>query len=145
MSVLIKGMEKPEHCGYCRFRYDGICHALQKTQYSMNECPLVVIDDAGLNDTISRQAAMDEMSKQQTYKMFVGEDTVYLDANDVGSVLASLPSAQSERKTGRWIDYTEDGYVECPFCHSATNCDENKDELHFCFSCGADMRGEQNG
>lgn len=56
MSVLIKGMEKPEHCGYCRFRYDGICHALQKTQYSMNECPLVVIDDAGLNDTISRQA-----------------------------------------------------------------------------------------
>ena len=44
MSVLIKGMEKPEHCGYCRFRYDGICHALQKTQYSMNECPLVVID-----------------------------------------------------------------------------------------------------
>lgn len=59
MSVLIKGMEKPEHCGYCRFRYDGICHALQKTQYSMNECPLVVIDDAGLNDTISRQAAMD--------------------------------------------------------------------------------------
>ena len=53
MSVLIKGMEKPEHCGYCRFRYDGICHALQKTQYNMNECPLVVIDDAGLNDTIS--------------------------------------------------------------------------------------------
>lgn len=53
MSVLIKGMEKPEHCGYCRFRYDGICHALQKTQYSMNECPLVVIDDVGLNDTIS--------------------------------------------------------------------------------------------
>ena len=52
MSVLIKGMEKPEHCGYCRFRYDGICHALQKTQYNMNECPLVVIDDAGLNDTI---------------------------------------------------------------------------------------------
>lgn len=46
MSVLVKGMEKPEHCGYCRFRYDGICHALQKTQYNMNECPLVVIDEA---------------------------------------------------------------------------------------------------
>ena len=41
MSVLIKNMEMPEHCGYCRFRYDGICHALQKTQYSMTECPLV--------------------------------------------------------------------------------------------------------
>lgn len=53
MSVLIKGMEKPEHCGYCRFRYDGICHALQKTQYCMDECPLVGIDDVVLNDTIS--------------------------------------------------------------------------------------------
>ena len=45
-------------------------------------------------DLISRKAAMEEISKQQTYKMFEGEDTVYLDANDVGSVLASLPSAQ---------------------------------------------------
>ena len=51
---------------------------------------------------------------------------------------------QPERKKGKWIDYTEDGYVECPFCHSATNCDGNKDELHFCFSCGADMRGKQD-
>ena len=62
MSVLIKGMEKPEHCGYCRFRYDGICHALQKTQYSMNECPLAGIDyvpDICVGDTISRQAAID--------------------------------------------------------------------------------------
>lgn len=49
-------------------------------------------------------------------------------------------AAQPERQKGEWIDYTEDGYVECPFCHNATNCDGNKDELHFCFSCGADMR-----
>ena len=54
-------------------------------------------------------------------------------------------SIEPERKKGKWIDYTEDGYVECPFCHSATNCDGNKDELHFCFSCGADMRGKQDG
>lgn len=32
-----------------------------------------------------------------------------------------------------------EGYVECPFCHSATNCEDNKDELHYCFSCGARM------
>ena len=49
------------------------------------------------------------------------------------------PPAQPERKRGKWIDYSEDGYVECPFCHSATNCDDNIDELHFCFSCGARM------
>ena len=50
---------------------------------------------------------------------------------------------QPERQKGEWIDYTEDGYVECPFCHNATNCDGNKDELHFCFSCGADLREDE--
>jgi hypothetical protein len=54
------------------------------------------------------------------------------------------PTIEPERKRGEWMDYTEDGYVECPFCHSATNCDGNKEELHFCFSCGADMRGEED-
>jgi len=49
---------------------------------------------------------------------------------------------QPER-TGRWINHVEDGYVECPFCHSATNCDDNISELHFCFSCGARMEGGQ--
>lgn len=48
-----------------------------------------------------------------------------------------------ERKNGEWIDYSDEGYVECPFCHSATNCDDNIDELHFCFSCGAEMGNEQ--
>ena len=52
----------------------------------------------------------------------------------------TLEEAKQER-TGRWIDYVEDGYVECPFCHSATNCDGNISELHFCFSCGARMEG----
>lgn len=48
--------------------------------------------------------------------------------------------ASAEPKKGTWVDYSEDGFVECPFCGSATNCDGNKEELHFCFSCGADMR-----
>lgn len=55
-DILIRGMEMPEHCGYCRFRYDGICHALQKTQYSMDECPLVPVPTHG--DLIDRDALM---------------------------------------------------------------------------------------
>ena len=57
MSVIVYGMEMPEHCGYCRFRYDGICHALQKTQYSMEECPLVPVPEHG--DLIDRDALLD--------------------------------------------------------------------------------------
>ena len=49
-----------------------------------------------------------------------------------------------ERKTGKWISYIEDGYLECPFCGAATNCDGDESELHFCFSCGAKMEGVRN-
>ena len=67
----------------------------------------------------------------------------YMDEHEeVQEVIDEAPTVE-ERKKGKWIDYTEDDYVECPFCHSATNCDGNKIELHFCFSCGADMRGER--
>lgn len=86
------------------------------------------------SDCISRKAAIDALARlEPTFKGSILEQAV-----------RNMPSAQPERKKGKWIDYTEDGYVECPFCHSATNCDGNKDELHFCFSCGADMRGEQD-
>jgi hypothetical protein len=45
-------------------------------------------------------------------------------------------------KTGHWIDHSEDeGYVECPFCHELTNCNGNKEELHYCWHCGAKMTG----
>ena len=109
-------------------------------------------------DLISRQAAI-ELVKDVCDAIMSGceswydpetEDEVYKDIREVDAILKcnkevrialqNMPSAQPERQKGEWIDYTEDGYVECPFCHSATNCDGNKDELHFCFSCGADMR-----
>ena len=45
------------------------------------------------------------------------------------------------RPQGEWIDHSEDyGYVECPFCEHLTNCEGNKDELHYCWNCGAEMR-----
>ena len=47
------------------------------------------------------------------------------------------------RPHGEWRDYLDEGYVECPFCGSATNCEDNKDELHYCWNCGAYMRQEE--
>ena len=47
------------------------------------------------------------------------------------------------RPHGEWIDHSDEGYVECPFCGSATNCEDNKDELHYCWNCGAEMRQEE--
>ena len=80
-------------------------------------------------DTVSRQAVIDALTHE-----WDGMVTSVFD------VVKSLPSAP--QRTGRWIDYVKDGYVECPFCHSATTCNDNISDLHFCFSCGARMEGE---
>lgn len=60
--------------------------------------------------------------------------------NTICGNVRNFPTIEPERKRGKWIDHSDEGYVECPFCHSATNCDGNKDELRFCFSCGAELR-----
>ena len=57
--------------------------------------------------------------------------------------LKELKQLRNQEKTGHWIDHSEEGYVECSECGSATNCDGNINELHFCFSCGAEMESEE--
>ena len=69
-----------------------------------------------------------------------------IDPDDAIEAIENLPSAQPERKTGRWIIHENadivDGYYvpkyECSYCHAWKN-----DDSDFCPDCGADMRGEQ--
>lgn len=46
---------------------------------------------------------------------------------------------EKPRPHGEWRDFSDDGYVECPFCEHATTCNDDIEELHFCFFCGASM------
>ena len=62
----------------------------------------------------------------------------YEDFLDLPSVTPATPI----RPKGHWINHSDEGYVECPKCGSATNCDDNITDLHFCFSCGAEMESE---
>ena len=89
-------------------------------------------------DAISRQAAIDEICT--AWKI---DDLDNLTEAMLVDMIKALPPVSPSRPKGEWIDYPDEGFVECPFCHSATNCDGNIGELHYCFSCGAEMRGEQ--
>lgn len=74
----------------------------------MNECPLVVIDDAGLNDTISRQAAIDAMDTWDKFgcdpdgKLVRYDDdnhyVPYVHYDDMVHVIKHLPSAQPDEE-----------------------------------------------
>lgn len=102
----------------------------------------------GALDCVSRQDAIGQL--HQSYNLLDAEQRL----EDMPSVhpdkdLIHLQKEQAytqgyedgqKPRRGKWIDYSDEGYVECPFCHSATNCDGNKDELHYCFSCGAELR-----
>ena len=60
--------------------------------------------------------------------------------------IEALPSAQPERKRGKWIiePYHIDGdiYVHrCSICLKEAMLGSNKVRMNFCHHCGADMRG----
>ena len=59
------------------------------------------------------------------------------------TIIDNAPTVTPERLQGEWIDHSDEGYVECPFCGSATTCEDNIEELHYCYSCGAKLRGEK--
>ena len=100
------------------------------------------------NDLISRQAVIDTVSKW-FYDVFGitesdGTATIF-------KRLRELPSAQSERKTGKWVWWYEESFTEhateyTPHC----KCSECGRECapsvatysNFCRNCGADMRGD---
>lgn len=54
-----------------------------------------------------------------------------------------LPSAQPERKKGKWIKISPAGIYECSKCGQNVMTSDI-DVYEFCHGCGADMRGEQD-
>lgn len=67
---------------------------------------------------------------------------IYITGEDYNLYMEGYKAGKKdfEPKQGEWIDHSEDGYVECPFCEHLTTCEDNIDELHYCWNCGADMR-----
>lgn len=95
-----------------------------------------------MGDLIDRKKAIESIEEMQNTIMrsnFSHEQFVFRGLSDARRAILDLPSVKPLK--GEWIDhYMDEGYVECPFCHSATNCSGDKDELHYCFSCGAELR-----
>ena len=100
------------------------------------------------SDSISRQMAIDVLDKR--FDSIPMEQTTEI--LQLRKDLRELPSAQSERKRGKWIAVTEDGDVYkriCSCCgQEAFFQNDDPDELYdggryelsdFCPHCGAEM------
>ena len=100
------------------------------------------------NDLISRQALMKEFSdfvRKSNNSDFAPTPTW----NDAVSFVASMPSAETERKTGHWIEITSSNHTyKCSVCgRLLVNITDGKNNVAknypYCH-CGADMRGKEN-
>ena len=53
---------------------------------------------------------------------------------------------EPKRKKGKWISNGREDCYECSECHAVIEGDEVYwRNNYFCYHCGADMRGEENG
>lgn len=58
-----------------------------------------------------------------------------------------FPSAQPERKKGKWINHRKDNghnIADCDRCGNAIQWFDGDEIPRYCCMCGADMRGEQD-
>lgn len=101
------------------------------------------VPETNVGDTISRQAAID-LTQSFSVCGYIEEET-----EKIVNALKALPSAEPERKMGRW--QITDSYphnVYCSECHvkfAQTNWavwEDGSLPRNFCPNCGADMRGE---
>ncbi len=57
-----------------------------------------------------------------------------------GFRLAKLPSAEPERKKGKWQRRKDEDCWECSECHAVLeNSDIGNHNFYYCYHCGADM------
>lgn len=89
-----------------------------------------------VNDCISRQAAVTQLSHNKNK----GDDEWELAVQNDIQTIWKLPSAQLERKRGKWIRQDNKGkplygWYQCSECGAVIGGKAN-----FCSECGADMR-----
>ncbi len=94
-----------------------------------------------MTDLIDRQAAIDAIvntvSSIGRYDNTAASYGAALRQNEIIDTIEKLPSAQPERKKGKW-KLNKDGNWACPFCEFDPYHDNMKG-MNYCPNCGARM------
>lgn len=123
-------MDKEQAIETLRANYPDACYEQLREAVDAAIEALKAQDAAG--DTISRQAAIESF-----------EDTTYT-KNEIRRRITELPSAQPERKTGKWLktgqSFVFPGKFRNYFC-SECGFEIEKTAYNYCPNCGAKMEG----
>lgn len=113
----------------------------ERLDLAINELERQTCDSPRNNLTESSQDCISRQAVLNMKRLFIDEDGVMAYAVPTGNILR-LPSVQSTRPTGKWIekeDYNLDTYYECSEC-GADYCIEGDILIHkYCPNCGAKM------
>ena len=96
-------------------------------------------------DTISRAGVIAEMEELNAVSFYEANEHSKETYYEIKNMIKTISPVTPSRRKGHWIDYSDEGFVECPFCEHATNCEDNIDELHYCFYCGAELSADMRG
>lgn len=104
----------------------------------------------GETDLISKQATIDKINERQRKLIYCfGFENDMVKIMDIAkSIIIAMPSAQPERKKGKWIYKNDLKQFFCSECgYPSLTYDDTyiygMDLPNYCEDCGADMRGEQ--
>lgn len=89
-------------------------------------------------DSISRAAAIDALSRCQTYLFDTRDTDRKISLEDAEYVIEKLPSAQPERKTGKWTKISPASIYECSVCGQTVMTDDIE-AYSYCHGCGVKM------
>ena len=102
-----------------------------------------------MDDLISRQDAVIALvGKGQASKRYKLGQIWELNFDEIREAIAKVPSAQPERKKGKWMRQESDYFwadicSECRVAYIGENYGMfNKPPVNYCPNCGAYMRGE---
>ena len=107
-----------------------------------------------MNDCMTFPDTVEEFMEQ--YKV-VDTEHIYTNGSEFVPIFRMkqwfkhLPSAQPERKTGRWIHLSRHKWIrtyKCDQCGNILDFDgvnAGRGDANFCPNCGTSMRGEQDG
>ncbi len=127
-------------------RLCGICG--KKTENNGAMCRACSLNDAiDIVEDIPTEEPLVTVKAKQNEGLYLDTDeetlleTEYIVVATDGWYKEYIHETDGKPRVGKWFDHSDEGYVECPFCGSLTTCEDNIDELHYCFNCGSKMKG----